>query len=138
MKTEVMKKICVSLIMTAAVLISFCQVQYPGLQNMLSRHLNENGQTFYRNVSISQLDSNEQYKYIRDGFVLQEGQLKLVRNGNLYRQDSPVTLKNGTIIMTDGLIKMTNGSTPLLKENDFVDMDGNIRPLQKLTNYYSF
>ncbi len=50
---------------------------------------------------VSQLDSNEQYKYIRDGFVLQDGQLKLVRNGNLYRQDSPVTLKNGTIIMTD-------------------------------------
>ena len=25
-----MKKICISLIMTASVLISFCQVQYPG------------------------------------------------------------------------------------------------------------
>ena len=131
-----MKKIYVSLIMTAAAFVSLCQAQYPGLQNMLSRNMNENGQNFYRNVSVFQLDSNEQYKYIRDGFVLQDGQLKLVRNGNLYRQDSPVTLKNGTIIMTDGLIKMTNGSTPLLKENDFVDMDGNIRPLQKLTNYY--
>ena len=131
-----MKKIFVSLIITAAIFISLCQAQYPGLQNILSSNMIENGQNFYRNVSVSQLDSNEQYKYIRDGFVLQDGQLKLVRNGNLYRQDSPVTLKNGTIIMTDGLIKMTNGSTPLLKENDFVDMDGNIRPLKRLTNYY--
>ena len=131
-----MKRLYIPLIMTAAALISICRAQYPGLQNMLSRNMNENGQNFYRNVSIFQLDSNEQYKYIRDGFVLQGGQLRLVRNGNLYRQDSPVTLKNGTIIMTDGLIKMTNGSTPLLKENDFIDMDGNIRPLQKLTNYY--
>ncbi len=50
---------------------------------------------------------------------------------------SPVTLKNGTIIMTDGLIKMTNGKhATLQKENDFVDMDGNIRPLKRLTNYY--
>jgi len=122
--------------MTATILISLCQAQYPGLQNMLSRNMNENGQNFYRNVSIFQLDSNEQYKYIRDGFVLQDGQLKLVRNGNLYRLYSPVTLKNGTIIMADGHIKMTNGSMPLLKENDFVDMDGNIRPLQKLTNNY--
>ena len=131
-----MKKIFVSLIITAAIFISLCQAQYPGLQNILSSNMIENGQNFYRNVSVSQLDSNEQYKYIRDGFVLQDGQLKLVRNGNLYRQDSPVTLKNGTIIMTDGLIKMTNGSTPLLKENDFVDMDGNIRPLKRPTNYY--
>jgi tmRNA-binding protein len=73
---------------------------------------------------------------MKDGFVLQGGQLKLVRNGNLYIQDSPVTLKNGTIIMTDGLIKLTNGSTPLLRENDFIDLDGNIRPLKNLTIYY--
>ena len=131
-----MKKVCVLLIVTVTAFISLCRAQYPGLQNMLSRNMNENGQNFYRNISIFQLDSNEQYKYIRDGFVLQHGQLKLVRNGNLYRQDSPVTLKNGTIIMTDGRIRMTNGSTPLLKENDFVDLDGNIKPLQKLTNYY--
>lgn len=120
----------------ATLLISLCRAQYPGLQNMMSRNIIENGQNFYRNVSIFQLDSNEQYKYLRDGFVLQDGQLKLARNGNLYRQDSPVTLKNGTIIMTDGLIKMTNGSSPLLKENDFIDMDGNIRPLQKVTGFY--
>ncbi len=131
-----MKKIYVTLIMTMAVFFSLCQAPYSGSQNVSGINMIDHGQNFYRNVSIFQLDSNGQYKYIRDGFVLQDGQLKLVRNGNLYKQDSPVTLKNGAVIMTDGLIKMTNGSTPLLKENDFVDMDGNIRPLQKLQNYY--
>jgi hypothetical protein len=33
--------------------------------------------------------------------------------------------------MTNGLIQMTNGSTPLLREEDFIDLNGNIRPLQK-------
>lgn len=131
-----MKKVCVSLIMTATIFISLCYAQYPALQIIPGGNMNETGQNIYRNVSIFQLDSNEQYKYIRDGFVLQGGQLKFVRNGNLYRQDSPVTLKNGTIILTNGLIQMTNGSTPLLKENDFVDMDGNIKPLKKLTDFY--
>jgi hypothetical protein len=131
-----MKKTCVLLTMTVTVFISLCQAQYSGIQNMVSSHMNENGRNYYRNVSVLQLDSNERYKYVRDSFVLQGGQLKLARNGNLYAQDRPVTLKNGSIIMTDGLIKMTNGSTPLLRENDFIDMDGNIRPLQSLTNYY--
>jgi hypothetical protein len=136
MKTEVMKKIYVPLIMTMTILISLCKAQYPGIQNMMSSQMYENERNYYRNVSVLQLDSNEQYKSIRDGFVLQGGQLKLSRNGILYTLDRPVTLKNGSIIMTDGLIQMTNGSTPLLKENDFIDMDGNIRPLQRLTNYH--
>lgn len=131
-----MKKTFIPMTILATLLISLCQAQYPDLQNILSRNTNENGQNFYRNISIFQLDSNEKYKNVREGFVLQGGQLKLVISGNLYRQDSPVTLKNGTIIMTDGLISMTNGSTPLLRKNDFIDMNGNIRPLQNLTNYH--
>lgn len=131
-----MKKTFIPMIILATLLISLCQAQYPDLQNILGRNTNENGQNFYRNISIFQLDSNEKYKNVREGFVLQGGQLKLVINGNLYLQDCPVTLKNGSIIMTDGLINMTNGSTPLLRKNDFIDMNGNIRPLQKLTNYH--
>jgi|GEM_PF-6496854 len=131
-----MKKIFIPTMITVLLLISLCRAQNPGLQNILSRNMNEYGQNFYRNVSVFQLDSNEKYKNVRDGFVIQDGQLKHVVNGNLYRQESPVILKNGTIVMTDGLINMTNGSTPLLRKNDFIDLDGNIRPLQKQTNYY--
>jgi hypothetical protein len=130
-----MKK--VYLILTCLVLsASFCSAQFPIIQTTLSRNIIEYGQNYYQSVSDFQLDSNGQYKFLRDGFVLQSGQLKLARNGKLYFQESPVTLKNGAIIMPDGLIKMTNGSTPLLKENDFIDMDGNIRPLQKPTNFF--
>jgi hypothetical protein len=135
-----MKKVWIML--TGLILsVSLCKAQFSGAQTIINqtiinKNILDNGQNYYRNMSDSQLDSNEQYKSLRDGFVLQGGQLKLARNGNLYTQDRPVTLKNGAIIMTDGLIKMTNGSTPLLKENDFIDMDGNIRPLQKQANFY--
>ena len=126
-----MKKICVSLILTAAVFTSFCQVQNPGFQNMLSRDMNENGQNFYRNVSIFQLDSNEQYKSIRDGFILGRA-VKTRQKRKLYEPDR--SLKNEHC-HTDvfGRIKMTNGSTPLLKENDFVDLDGNVKTVTKMT-----
>jgi hypothetical protein len=131
-----MKKISVLVIAVLIISVSLCQGQYPGMQNVISKNITDNDPMYYLNVSALQLDSNDQYKFVRDGFILQGGQLKLARNGHLYLQDSPVTLKNGAIILTDGLIKMTNGSTPLLRENDFIDMDGNIRPLQKRTNYY--
>ncbi len=84
-----MKKIFVSLIITAAIFISLL---LPGTiilvyKIFLSSNMIENGQNFYRNVSLFlNWIPNEQYKYIRDGIVLQDGQLKLVRNGNLYRQ----------------------------------------------------
>lgn len=55
---------------------------------------------------------------------------KVIRH--LYLLNNPVSLKNGAILLTDGIINMTNGSTPSLKEDDYIDMDGNIRPLPKL------
>ncbi len=133
---KVMKKLFVLMVTSLVISVSFGQMQYPNTQGTFIRNIYENENSKYLYVFAHQLDSNEQYKYIRDGYVKQGGQLKLVRNGNLYPQDSPVILKNGSILMTDGLIKMTNGSTPLLRERDFIDMDGNIRPLQRQLNNF--
>ncbi len=33
--------------------------------------------------------------------------------------------------MPDGIIQMTNGNTPILKEEDFIDLDGNIKLLNQ-------
>lgn len=90
-----------------------------------------NWTSYYQQAFAQPLDSNEDYRNVREGYVLQAGRLNLAMNGRLFPQRSPVTLKNGSIVMTDGLIKMTNGSTPLLREMDFIDPDGNIKPLRK-------
>lgn len=129
LQRKVMK---ILLVMAAAMLICSCtfsQVRYPNFQDTLVKIMNEN-----RNFSTNQytsfsLDSNLEYKYVRDGFVMQGGHVKLVRRGNLYPIESPITLKNGSILMPDGIIQMTNGNTPILKEKDFIDMNGNILPL---------
>ncbi len=109
----------------------FCQVRYPNFQDTLVNVMNEN--RFFSNNQYASysLDSNMEYKYIKDGLVMQGGQIKIVRRGNLYPMESPITLKNGSIVMPDGIIKMTNGNTPILKEEDFIDMDGNILPLNR-------
>ena len=113
-------------------LISSCalsQVRYPNFQDTLVKNMEENKNVFSNQYTSYSLDSNEAYRFVKDGLVMQGGEVKLVRRGNLYPLVSPITLKNGSIVMPDGIIQMTNGNTPLLKEEDFIDMDGNIRLL---------
>lgn len=121
------------LLLGAALMVSsvFCQVNYPNFHDSLAKKMQENMTTGNYDMDITKLDSNIEYRNVKDGIVMQGSQLKIVRSGRLFLLNNPVTLKNGTIVMTDGIINMTNGSTPSLKEDDYIDMDGNIRPLQK-------
>jgi hypothetical protein len=129
-----MKKFFVVLITNLMVLGAFCQVHYPNFQDTVIKFTRDNRNPNYGNYAVQQLDSNVEYRNVKDGIVMQGGQLKMVRDGNLYRLDGPVSLKNGAIVMTDGIIRMTNGSTPSLNEEDFIDMDGNIRSLKRQMN----
>ena len=131
-KCLIMKNIY--LIMVATLMVSgvYCQVSYPNFQDSLIKKMHENITTGDYYFDMTRLDSNIEYRNVKDDIVMQGGQLKIVRSGRLYLLNNPVTLKNGTIVLTDGIINMTNGSTPSLKEDDYIDMDGNIRPLQKL------
>ncbi|HEY4935179.1 MAG TPA: DUF6799 domain-containing protein [Puia sp.] len=128
-----MKKLFAILITNLMVLGAFCQVRYSNFQDTQIKIM-DNRSPNYGTYAVQSLDSNFEYRNVKDGIVMQGGQLKLVRNGNLYRLDGPVSLKNGAIVMTDGIIRMTNGSTPSLNDEDFIDMDGNIRPLQRQMN----
>jgi hypothetical protein len=129
-----MKFILALLIMHLAVSGANGQAHYTSFQYSLVNTSPGNVHPMYGDSGARKLDSNTEYRNVRDGVVMQGGQLKLVRNGFLYPMAGPVTLKNGSIVMTDGIIRMTNGSTPSLNEADFIDMDGNIKPLQKTLN----
>jgi len=117
------------LVMMLSVSSAFSQVRYPNFQDTLIKIMNENKKVLSTQYISYPLDSNEEYRLVKDGLVMQGGQVKLVRRGNLYPLINPITLKNGSIVMPDGIIQMTNGNTPILKEEDFIDLDGNIRPL---------
>lgn len=124
-----MKELFVLLFAVISSSAAYSQVRYPNFQDTLVKILNENRNIFSSQYTSYSLDSNVEYRQIKDGIVMQAGQTKLVRRGNLYPLESPVTLKNGSIVMPNGIIQMTNGNTPILREKDFIDMDGNIQPL---------
>jgi hypothetical protein len=122
------------LISTMIVSFTFCQMSYPVNSDAQVKNIHENWNTYFRDSSSNPLDSNTAYRFIRDGIVMEAGELKLVKNGNLFPLNSAVTLKNGTIVMPEGIIKMTSGATPSLNDEDFIDMDGNIKSLQSQMN----
>jgi hypothetical protein len=126
-----MKNIYLVIIATLIVSGVFSQVSYPNFHDSLVKKMHENMATGNYDFDKTRLDSNSEYRNVKDGIVMQAGQLKIVKSGRLYLLNSPVTLKNGTIVLTDGILNVTNGSSPSLKEDDYIDMDGNIRPLQK-------
>jgi hypothetical protein len=128
-KRHVMKILFIIPVLMLIGSCAFSQVQYPNFQDTLIKIMNENKKVFSPQYISYPLDSNEEYRSVNDGLVIQGGQVKLVRRGNLYPLLNPITLKNGTIVMPDGIIQMTNGNTPILKEDDFIDLDGNIRLL---------
>jgi hypothetical protein len=129
-----MKKLYLVLVSTLMAYSAFTQVSYPNFQDTLKKVMYENTPQGFNDLFMNQLDSNAEYRNVKEGVVMQGGQLKIVRIGKLFLLTSPVTLKNGTIVMTNGIVNMTNGSTPTLNEGDYIDMNDNIRPIQRQIN----
>ncbi len=109
---------------------SYCQVPYSSQSDSLFNDLQQSVHPIHGGVIGQTLDSNDLYKHIKEGLVMQGGQLKIIRNGSLFVMHGPFPLKNGAMIYTNGIIKMPDGGTPLLEEKDYIDFDGHIRPLQ--------
>jgi hypothetical protein len=108
----------------------YCQTPNTSRSDSLFSDLQQSVNPTYGRVIGQTLDSNDLYKHIKEGLVMQGGQLKIIRNGSLFVMHGPFPLKNGAMIYTNGIIKMPDGATPLLEEKDYIDFDGHIRPLQ--------
>ncbi len=103
------------------------------IQNMAVPNVLGSGRENYI-YNEQQLDSNMEYRQVKEGLVMQGGQLKIVRNGRLFVMHGSFPLKNGAVVYTNGIIQMPGGSTPLLGEKNYIDFDGQVRPLQTLSN----
>ncbi len=82
------------------------------------------------NYPILQIDSNTEYKHLKEGLVMQGGHVKVIRNGYAFKMRGSFPFKNGAVLFPDGMIKMPDGSSPALDEKNYMDFDGHIKPLQ--------
>jgi hypothetical protein len=59
-------------------------------------------------------------------YVMEKGKVMSMKNGKEMAMSKNMMLSNGATIMTDGTVKMKDGTTTMLKEGQYVDMNGKI------------
>jgi uncharacterized protein with beta-barrel porin domain len=59
-----------------------------------------------------------------EGVMMQDGKLLMMKNGQTTQLTTDLTLDNGTVVMSNGTVKAKDGRTTVLKEGDYVSMDG--------------
>jgi hypothetical protein len=57
-------------------------------------------------------------------FVMENGKVMAVKHGKEMTLTQNMMLKNGATIMPDGTVKMKDGTMSMLKEGQYVDVDG--------------
>ncbi len=127
-----MKKLTIFVVAAVMGLTAFSQAGLP-VNNLLSQEPETD--SLYQmnpgtNYSIQQIDSNAEYKHLKEGLVMQGGHLKVIRNGYAFKMRGSFPFKNGAVAFPDGIIKMPDGSSPVLDEKNYMDFDGHIKPLQ--------
>jgi len=82
-------------------------------------------------------ESNKHYKQYSnqlnhpDGYMFQNGRVVMVKNGKITMLDKDVTLSNGMVIMSNGNYMQKGGMQTALRENQHIDMAGNIMLMDK-------
>jgi hypothetical protein len=69
-------------------------------------------------------------KQNHEGVILKNGKLLMMKNGQTTQLTTDLTLDNGTVVMTNGSVKTKDGTVTILKEGDYIGMDGTIGNLK--------
>jgi hypothetical protein len=63
-------------------------------------------------------------KKMKDGYMMKDGKMWVMKAGTTTEMKSDATLKNGTTITTKGAVTPKGGKPTMLKNGDWVEMDG--------------
>ena len=61
---------------------------------------------------------------MKDCVMMKDGKMMVMKGGKTMAMDQSVTMSNGTTVMPDGSVKMKDGTTKMLKDGDYVYMNG--------------
>ena len=57
-------------------------------------------------------------------YAMKDGKMMTMKGGKTMMMSKDMKLSNGEMVMTDGSVKMTDGTTSMLKEGQYIDMNG--------------
>ncbi len=127
-----MKRLTLFVVAAAMGLSAFSQMNLP-VNNLFAQEPETDSLYLMNpntNYPIQQIDSNTEYKHLKEGLVVQGGHVKVIRNGYAFKMRGSFPFKNGAVLFPDGMIKMPDGSSPALDEKNYMDFDGHIKPLR--------
>src|SRR5678810_532641 len=61
---------------------------------------------------------------MKDCVMMKDGKVMVMKGGKNMSLEQDMTLSNGTTVMPDGTVKMKDGTTKMLKEDEYLSMDG--------------
>ncbi len=61
-----------------------------------------------------------------DCVMMRDSMLMITKHGEITMMGNPIHLNNGAVVMLNGIVKMADGTSSLLKEGQFIDMEGNV------------
>jgi len=67
------------------------------------------------------------YSNMKDGVMMKDG--KMMKAGKAMMMKKDITFPNGNMVMIHGPMKMKDGSSHMLKEGDYVMMNGNMKSM---------
>ena len=85
---------------------------------------------FVLSMSVKAQDTTGQkmhHKMKEDCVMMKDNKLVQMKGGTKTDFTEDLTLTNGTVIMKDGTVKMKDGTTVMLKNGDYVTMDGVVK-----------
>lgn len=61
-----------------------------------------------------------------EGIMMRNGKVMVMQNGQSAPLTADKTLSNGEVVSSNGQVKMANGTTTMLKDGDWINMNGTI------------
>lgn len=69
---------------------------------------------------------------MKDCVMMKDGKVMVMKDGQKSELTDDMTLSNGTTVMKDGTVKTSDGKTMMLKDGDWVGMDGAMGKMGKM------
>lgn len=81
---------------------------------------------FAQDSSMHHMQQNKMKMKTHEGIMMRNGKVMVMQNGQSAPLTADKTLSNGEVVSSNGQVKMADGTTTMLKDGDWINMNGTI------------
>ncbi len=81
---------------------------------------------FAQDSAMHHMQQNKMKMKTHEGIMMRNGKVMVMQNGTSAPLTEDKTLSNGEVVSSNGQVKMADGTTTMLKDGDWVNMNGSI------------